>query len=153
MASVYQPSYPYDTIFDLAIKKFLEMFYAMSDNPEVTAEAYADNFTDDATLVMGKNRAVGRSGLRFRSILAASEVLMIAEISALRRPMWNEVSARQHRPLMVFPFGSNAREVMLYGTVSYQMKDSRRTCIEWSARATFAVVDEAVRLEFYQVWL
>lgn len=78
---------------------------------------------------------------------------MIAEISALRRPMWNEVSARQHRPLMVFPFGSNAREVMLYGTVSYQMKDSRRTCIEWSARATFAVVDEAVRLEFYQVWL
>jgi hypothetical protein len=153
MASAYQASYPDDTTFDLAIKEFLEKFYAMSDDPEVTAEAYADNFTDGATLVMGKNRAVGRSGLRFRSLLAALGLLIIAEISALRRPMWNEVSARQHRPLMVFPFGSNAREVMLYGTVSYQMKDCRRSSIEWSARAAFTVVEETVRLEFYQVWL
>jgi hypothetical protein len=153
MASVNQPSYPGDITFDLAIKDFLEKFYAASDNPEVTAEAYADNFTDDATLVMGKNRAVGRSGLQYRSILAAPNVLIIAEIAALRRPMWNEVSARQHQPLMVFPFGSNAREVMLYGTVSYQMKDSRRSSIEWSARAVFTVVEEAVRLQFYQVWL
>jgi hypothetical protein len=76
-----------------------------------------------------------------------------ADIAALRRPMWNEVSFRQHRPLRVFPFGSDAREVMLHGTVSYQMKDSRQSSTEWSARAVFAVVNEAVRFEFYQVWL
>jgi hypothetical protein len=66
MASVYQSAYPDDTTFDLAIKDFLEKFYAISDNPDVTAEAYAENFTDSATLVMGKNRAVGRSGTLFR---------------------------------------------------------------------------------------
>ena len=40
--------------------------------------------------------------------------------------MWASVAARKHTPVKVFPFGSGAEEVMLYGTVLYTMKDGKK---------------------------
>lgn len=42
--------------------------------------------------------------------------------------MWDVVASRSHVPVKVFPYGSGegVREVMLHGTVSYELKDGRK---------------------------
>ncbi len=57
------------------------------------------------------------------------------EILALRKGMWEHVASRQHKPLKVFPFGNDANEAMLYGTVSYGLKNGKRSEVDWAARA------------------
>lgn len=49
-----------------------------------------------------------------------------AEILAIRKGMWEKVASRLHSPLKIFPFGENANEAMLYGTVAYVLKDGRK---------------------------
>jgi len=48
------------------------------------------------------------------------------EILQIRKGMWTAVASRLHSPLKVFPFGSGSNEVMLYGTVTYTLKDGRK---------------------------
>lgn len=45
------------------------------------------------------------------------------EILQIRKGMWEKVASRLHRPIKIFPFGENAEEVMLFGTVAYTLKD------------------------------
>jgi len=40
--------------------------------------------------------------------------------------MWAAVKSRLHTPTKIFPFGEGADEVMLHGTVAYELKDGRR---------------------------
>jgi hypothetical protein len=40
--------------------------------------------------------------------------------------MWEKVASRLHTPIKIFPFGENADEVMLFGTVAYTLKDGRK---------------------------
>lgn len=49
------------------------------------------------------------------------------EILAIRKGMWVTVASRLHTPVKIFPFGSGADELMLYGTVKYELKDGRKT--------------------------
>jgi hypothetical protein len=49
-----------------ALSSFMENFYAISDDP-VAHEKYADQFTPDATLIMGRNDAQGYNGTRIIS--------------------------------------------------------------------------------------
>jgi hypothetical protein len=60
---LYVSEYPEGLGVDPAIKDFFEKFYALSDNPEVSAEQYADSFTEDGLLKMGKKVAQGQEGL------------------------------------------------------------------------------------------
>lgn len=60
-------SYASETAADLDAdyKKFFEDFYRLSDTTPAdggTSEAYADQFTDDAALIMGSSRSKGRQG-------------------------------------------------------------------------------------------
>lgn len=41
--------------------------------------------------------------------------------------MWAVVASRLHTPVKIFPFGEGSKEVMLYGTVAYGLKDGRKT--------------------------
>jgi hypothetical protein len=50
----------------------------------------------------------------------------MVEILALRKGMWEKVTSRQHRPLKIFPFGSESDELMVYGTVDYVFKDGKK---------------------------
>ena len=45
--------------------------------------------------------------------------------------MWAAVSSRLHRPLRIFPFGRDADEVMLYGSVHYTLKDGREADVSF----------------------
>jgi hypothetical protein len=67
--------------------------------------------------------------------------------------MWEKVSSRLHRPLQIFPYGPNADEVMLHGTVQYTFKAGGEAGLEWAARAKLVKVDGRVRMRFYQVYL
>jgi hypothetical protein len=40
--------------------------------------------------------------------------------------MWEKVAARLHKPLKIFPFGSGSEELMLHGTVDYELKDGKK---------------------------
>ena len=77
----------------------------------------------------------------------------IPEILVTRQGMWSAVSARQHRPLKVFPFGGDGLEFMLYGTVEYTFKTGLESGADWAARAVLAEVDGDLQLKFYQVYL
>jgi hypothetical protein len=56
----YASSYP-SISFDPAYKQFFENFYAISDDPKAH-EQYAEQFTQDATLVMASKRVKGTAG-------------------------------------------------------------------------------------------
>ena len=68
--------------------------------------------------------------------------------------MWEKVSSRAHAPLKIFPFGPDANEVMLYGTVKYGLKAGGESSKDWAARAHLVKDGEGtVMMDFYQVYL
>lgn len=75
------------------------------------------------------------------------------EILALRKGLWESIERRQHRPMKVFPFGPNANEVMLYGTVQYRAKTGKESTVDWAAHAYLVEEDDAIKMTFYQVYL
>ena len=86
-----------------------------------------------------------------RSILTF--LLWILDILAFRKGMWEHVASRKHKPLKVFPFGQNANEVMLYGTVGYGLKSGKNSEIDWAARAHLVEDEGNMKMDFYQVYL
>jgi hypothetical protein len=68
--------------------------------------------------------------------------------------MWEKVSSRAHAPLKIFPFGPDASEVMLYGTVKYGLKAGGESSKDWAARARLVKdANGKVMMSFYQVYL
>jgi len=55
--------------------------------------------------------------------------------------------------LKVFPYGHNADEMMLYGTVDYVLKDGTKKSVDWAARAHLVKNEGVVKMDFYQVYL
>ncbi|TVY31547.1 hypothetical protein LSUB1_G008919 [Lachnellula subtilissima] len=107
----YKSEYPPGSQIDQGIKTFFEDFYRTSDTPTPDAhEKYAAAFTKDAELIMISKVARGYD-----------------EILEVRKGMWTAVHSRLHTPVKMYPFGSGADEVMLYGTVGYVLKDGRKT--------------------------
>lgn len=56
----YASEYP-DIGIDPTFKRFFEDFYAISDTPDAH-EKYAQQFTEDATLIMASKKVKGSSG-------------------------------------------------------------------------------------------
>ena len=75
------------------------------------------------------------------------------EILKMRQGMWEKVAKRSHKPTKIFSFGSDSDEVMLHGTVDYELKDGRKTNVDWSARSHFTHEDGQLKMDFYQVYL
>jgi hypothetical protein len=75
------------------------------------------------------------------------------EILSLRQHMWTTVTSRSHHPVKIFPFGSYSDEVMLYGTVNYEMKNGSGKEVDWAARVKLVKEDGKTRMAFYQVYL
>lgn len=72
----------------------------------------------------------------------------------MRHGMWEKVASRSHKPAKIYSFGPGSDEVMLYGTVDYELKDGKKTSdIEWAARAQFTSADGQLKMSFYQVYL
>ncbi|CAG8951724.1 hypothetical protein HYFRA_00005524 [Hymenoscyphus fraxineus] len=118
------------------IRSFFAEFYRISDTPSAHV-LYADQFTQDAILIMGSKKSVGRS-----------------EILAFRKSMWEKVHSRSHTPEKIFPFGNQEiDEVMIYGVVKYELKDGGLAEVDWAARANLVKEDETWRMGFYQVYL
>ncbi|KAK3068216.1 hypothetical protein LTR53_014403 [Teratosphaeriaceae sp. CCFEE 6253] len=117
------------------IRSYFETFYATSDTPD-GHEKYAASFTTDAKLIMASNAVQGR-----------------AEILNMRRGMWEKVAKRSHKPEKIFAFGPGSDEVMLFGTVDYELKDGKKTTLDWSARAHLAREEGELKMSFYQVYL
>ncbi|KAF2680328.1 hypothetical protein K458DRAFT_434437 [Lentithecium fluviatile CBS 122367] len=130
----YMSEYP-PIPFDPAYKKFFEDFYATSDTPDAHSK-YVEQFTPDATLVMASKKATGSE-----------------EILALRRGLWEKVTSRVHKPLKIFPYGPNSDEVMLHGTVRYELKAGGKSSVDWAAYAHLVKIDGGVKMDFYQVYL
>jgi hypothetical protein len=77
----------------------------------------------------------------------------LSEILALRKAMWEKVASRKHVAKRVFPFGPNADDVMLYGTVEYGLKAGGQSGLEWAARAHLVKENGEVKMDYYQVYL
>ena len=67
--------------------------------------------------------------------------------------MWQKVASRKHKPTKIFPFGPNADEVMLFGTVDYVLKEGGESSVDWAARAHLVEEGGRVKMDFYQVYL
>ncbi|KAF1816407.1 hypothetical protein P152DRAFT_454676 [Eremomyces bilateralis CBS 781.70] len=122
--------------FDESFQAFFENFYRISDDPTANNE-YVKQFTENATLIMASKRLTGSS-----------------EIQTFRQGMWEKIGSRHHKAAKLFPYGSNASEAMLYGTVDYVLKDGQEiNGVEWAARAHLVKEGDAVKMDFYQVYL
>lgn len=67
--------------------------------------------------------------------------------------MWEKVAKRSHKPQQLYAFGSGSDDIMLYGTVDYELKDGKETNVEWAARAHFTNAEGELKMDFYQVYL
>jgi len=134
MAHSYASQYPPSLQVAPGIKTFFEDFFRTSDAPD-DHEKYVDFFTDDAVFLMGTKKVSGR-----------------AEILEFRKSMWEKVATRLHSPIKVFPFGEGAKELMLYGTVVYGLKDGRGCVMDFAAKAEMVEVGGEWKMGFYQVY-
>lgn len=145
MPHSYSSLYPSEIEVDDGIKDFFENFYRISDTPD-SHDRYVDSFKDDATLVMGSKKAVGRGGVSWNFIFSVQGVVLVfysfpslsniykklrrltrtTEILELRKGMWTLVASRLHDCMKIIPFGSGSGEFMLYGAVAYTLKDGRK---------------------------
>lgn len=72
----------------------------------------------------------------------------------MREGMWEHVQSRKHTVQKIFPFGPNSNEVMIYGSVAYDLKAGGRSEVDWAAHAVVQLeTDGKWRLGFYQVYL
>ncbi|KAI7544117.1 hypothetical protein KC331_g6995 [Hortaea werneckii] len=133
--SQYQAQVPKGDLVKPEIHKYFESFYTISDTPDIHQE-YSEQFTQNAKLIMASKEAQGRN-----------------EILQIRIGMWEKVAKRSHKPVKIFPFGAGSDEVMLFGTVDYELKDGKKASVDWAARAHFAQEDGALKMDFYQVYL
>ena len=67
--------------------------------------------------------------------------------------MWSAIASRKHTPAKVFPFGSESKEFMLYGTVEFGFKNGGEGEVEWAARAEMSQQGRKWKMSFYQVYL
>jgi len=67
--------------------------------------------------------------------------------------MWDAVLSREHHIEKIFPFGPNATEFMIYGTVKYKLKNGKMAEVPWGARAIMAKESSVWKMAFYQVYL
>jgi len=68
--------------------------------------------------------------------------------------MWEKVAARSHKPAQIYAFAKSSDDVMLYGTVDYELKDGKKAeGIEWAARAHFSPLGGQPKMDYYQVYL
>ncbi|KAJ5784648.1 uncharacterized protein N7503_009860 [Penicillium pulvis] len=120
-----------------AIVSFMQDFYRTSDT-ESMHEKYVENFTGDATLIMGPKEAKGTDAIR-----------------TIRHGLWTHVASRKHTPTRIFFGGEN--EIMLYGGVNYRLKadPENDVYVPWAGRVVFAPQQEGegIKMHFYQVYL
>ncbi|GMK55619.1 hypothetical protein CspeluHIS016_0206750 [Cutaneotrichosporon spelunceum] len=117
------------------VVSLVNRLYAASDVGPVGHQHYVDLYTPDATLVMGPSTFNGHEA-----------------ILGWRQKGWEAVSGRTHVCQGVFA-GKNPNEVMMYGTVTYDMKDgTRKEGIEWSAHLLTDGEPEP-KIKFYQVYI
>ncbi len=134
--STYKGQTPSDLAVDSRIVAFFERFYAVSDDP-AAHEEYAQSFTPDADFAMGSKKVAG-----------------YADILALRHGLWSgPVRTRKHTLEKIFPFGRDSNELMLYGSVFYELKNGKDITVDWAARAVMTEYQGALRFKLYQVYL
>ncbi|TVY44120.1 hypothetical protein LOCC1_G003999 [Lachnellula occidentalis] len=135
MTSSYQSKFPPNVSVQKGIAEYFENFYKTSDTPDAHGK-YAESFTKNATMIMASKISEGYD-----------------EILATRKGMWDAVRSRHHHVEKIFPFGPDANEVMLCGTVAYELKDGRKAAVPWGARATLVNELGGWKMGFYQVYL
>ena len=119
---------------DPRIVPFFEKFYEVSDTPS-EHEAYANSFVPDADFVMGSRATKGYDN-----------------ILELRKSLWTgPIQRRKHHVDKIYPFGD--KEVMLYGSVDYGLKNGKELTVQWAARAVFEDYEEKLRYRLYQVYV
>jgi hypothetical protein len=69
--------------------------------------------------------------------------------------MWNGVPKRIHRPSKIFPFGDNASEVVIIGSVEYWMDDGSYVKKDMAAHAKYQrnPKTSGIEMSSLQVWL
>ena len=138
-SSAYKGATPSDLNVDPRIVPFFERFYAVSDDPNAHEE-YAQSFVPDADFTMGAKKTAGYKG-----------------ILELRHGLWSgPIKTRKHTLHKIFPFGATGeggKELMLYGTVDYGLKNGKDVTCEWAARAVMAEYEGGLRFKLYQVYV
>jgi len=138
MTSTYTGAVPSSSTLDPRIVPFFEHFYDVSDTPSAH-EAYVNSFLPTAHFVMGTRSTSGHDG-----------------ILDLRKGLWSgPIQRRKHTLEKIFPFGASddVKEVMLYGSVDYGLKNGKELTVQWAARAVLADYEGDLRFKFYQVYL
>ncbi|PLN82518.1 hypothetical protein BDW42DRAFT_79043 [Aspergillus taichungensis] len=129
----YSPKYP-DTFTDAGLRQWIIDFYSTVDT-NGAVESITDFLTEDAFFMLGSQGATGRP-----------------DIIKLLRSSWDFVRSRSHTLEKVFPFDSNPDSFMMYGTVTYNLKDGRTVPVEWAGVLNMTKVDGEWKMNSYKVY-
>ncbi|KAK7189132.1 fungal specific transcription factor [Paraphaeosphaeria sporulosa] len=134
----YVSEYPPTCTIDPSIKALISHYYQQVDTKGKHVE-YSECWIEDGTLVVPNGQEfTGREAIR-----------------NLHSGMWDGVPRRLHRPRKVFPFGDNADEVVIIGTVEYWPEDGPYKKQDMAARAKYRKDSNTgeVKIVRLQVWL
>ncbi|KPM37663.1 hypothetical protein AK830_g8904 [Neonectria ditissima] len=138
----YKAAYPADLKIHPEVDAFFIRFYGISDTPGLTNEDQ----------MVSLHSAVETAHSEDPTTNGAPER---EEITTLREGMWSTVASRKHTIHKIFPFGNDATEVMIYGSVELGLRSGSTVYSEWAARAqlTKDEADGEWKMSFYQVYM
>ncbi|KAF2740953.1 hypothetical protein EJ04DRAFT_423933 [Polyplosphaeria fusca] len=134
----YVSEYPPGCRLDPSIKSLIRHYYTQVDTQGKHRE-YSECWAEAGILIVS-------DGKEFRGRDA---------ISGVHLGMWNSIPKRTHRPLKVYPFGDDATEVAIIGTVEYWPDDGGYIKKDMAARMKFQRSPKTSKPEIasLQVWL
>ncbi|KAH7116766.1 hypothetical protein B0J11DRAFT_100520 [Dendryphion nanum] len=134
----YSSEYPPANNLHPDIQAFIRHYYTQVDTQGRHTE-YSECWTEDGVLIVP-------SGVEFRGR---------ESIRNLHSGMWNGVPKRLHRPSKIYPFGNDADEVMILGSVEYWPDDGPYVKKDMAARAKYQRNANSGKIEMssLQVWL
>ncbi|KAF2659435.1 hypothetical protein K491DRAFT_712711 [Lophiostoma macrostomum CBS 122681] len=134
----YLSEYPPDCKVNPDIQALIRHYYTQVDTQGRHVE-YSECFAEDGVLVVPQGREFhGRDAIR-----------------DVHQGMWSGVAKRVHRPTKIYPFGNDASEVTIIGTVEYWPDDGSYLKKDMAAVAKYQknLRTGLVEMSRLQVWL
>lgn len=122
-----------NTVTDPDVKKFIEKYYAVSNDADVHDD-YADLFTSDGEFSMNDKKAQGTKQIR-----------------DLRKAIWSHVPGRDHSPVQIYTHGDDQMDLMILGEVSYKHHAGHETGADWAAKMKLEKQGDKVKVVRYHI--
>ncbi|KZO89792.1 hypothetical protein CALVIDRAFT_32020 [Calocera viscosa TUFC12733] len=120
--------------------KFFKHYYEVSDDPNALEE-WVNLYTDDATVIMGPVPSIGT-----KNVTQLRQKILDGFRTAFK--------SMDHKCDNVYYLSGDLNEVMLHGRIDYFLLNGKELIdVPWAVKARFRVVDDKLRMSYYEVFM